>query len=354
MGLDYPDIFLIGEQKCGTTSLNKLLIDHPRICRKGVKEKHFFSDSGNDTEWLSKTDAFNSEFSKCKKNELTIDATPSYVSLDYVPDRIKRSYTADNLRAKKFILVLREPAARHYSEYQRLVPGCLVLLDDAARMAYASSEMVETAENKCRAILKKHSKGDQKFNLSQIQVSNVMTFNEWSNSFFGLKQLARGEYHAQITNWLQYISRSQLMILNFEELVTDTTATMLRLSRFLNIDGTAFYNKHRTIVLPAPAARNHYVAYDLAKLDCETLTALERYFLIVNQGLLHVINNHTSRPDSEPIFAPFRSSAHKCTWTNITFELKGLLGSERRDHKHFSTNHTHVGRDWNLTETGWL
>ena len=32
----YPDIFIIGQQKCGTTSLNKLLFEHPQICSEGT------------------------------------------------------------------------------------------------------------------------------------------------------------------------------------------------------------------------------------------------------------------------------------------------------------------------------
>lgn len=35
----YPDLFIIGAQKCGTTSLNNLLFEHRQICSKGVKEK---------------------------------------------------------------------------------------------------------------------------------------------------------------------------------------------------------------------------------------------------------------------------------------------------------------------------
>lgn len=37
--LPYPDFFLIGIMKGGTTSLNKLLTEHPDICDEGEKEK---------------------------------------------------------------------------------------------------------------------------------------------------------------------------------------------------------------------------------------------------------------------------------------------------------------------------
>ena len=38
-----------------------------------------------------------------------MDATPSYVWLDYVPELVQRSYTKKELAKKKFLLLLREP-----------------------------------------------------------------------------------------------------------------------------------------------------------------------------------------------------------------------------------------------------
>ena len=42
-------------------------------------------------------------------SQLTMDATPSYVWLDYVPELVQRSYTKKELAKKKFLLLLREP-----------------------------------------------------------------------------------------------------------------------------------------------------------------------------------------------------------------------------------------------------
>jgi hypothetical protein len=111
--LPYPDLFIIGAQKCGTTTLNLLLQRHPSFCDQGLKEKHFFSD---DKAYVTNYDAhvakFLGEFKKCNKSLLTIDATPSYVWLDYVPGFVKESYTKADLKAKKFVLLLREPVLR--------------------------------------------------------------------------------------------------------------------------------------------------------------------------------------------------------------------------------------------------
>ena len=78
--LPYPDIFIIGAQKCGTTTLNILLQQHSSFCKEGTKEKHFFSDDkAYSTNYQAHVSKFLNEFHGCNKSLLTIDATPSYV-----------------------------------------------------------------------------------------------------------------------------------------------------------------------------------------------------------------------------------------------------------------------------------
>lgn len=78
--LPYPDIFIIGAQKCGTTTLNILLQQHSSFCNEGTKEKHFFSDDkAYNTNYQAHVAKFLNEFHGCNKSLLTIDATPSYV-----------------------------------------------------------------------------------------------------------------------------------------------------------------------------------------------------------------------------------------------------------------------------------
>ena len=78
--LPFPDIFIIGAQKCGTTTLNILLQQHSSFCNEGTKEKHFFSDDkAYSTNYQAHVAKFLNEFHGCNKSLLTIDATPSYV-----------------------------------------------------------------------------------------------------------------------------------------------------------------------------------------------------------------------------------------------------------------------------------
>jgi hypothetical protein len=40
----FPDFFIVGAPRCGTTTLSRYLRKHPRICFSRPKEPHFFSD----------------------------------------------------------------------------------------------------------------------------------------------------------------------------------------------------------------------------------------------------------------------------------------------------------------------
>ena len=114
--LEVPDVFIIGAQKCGTTSLNELLDRHPFICSYGVKEKHFFSETHafkREADFKNHLKDYLEEFSYCTNtSQKTIDATPSYVWIEQAPQILKSMYHAKDLAKKKFILLLRDPGSQ--------------------------------------------------------------------------------------------------------------------------------------------------------------------------------------------------------------------------------------------------
>lgn len=154
----YPDVFVIGAQKCGTTSLIRLLYEHPAICSFGIKEKHFYSDEVTDASYKSYLD----EFSGCKKGQMTFDATPSYSFVEETPQRLKAAYSPASLAKKKFILLLREPTARQYSEYQRILRICFRF--------YENDEKYFTRDSAKRT-------GEDKFDRSANNCRNVLYYN---------------------------------------------------------------------------------------------------------------------------------------------------------------------------------
>ncbi len=122
-----PDYLIIGETKCGTTSFYNYLIQHPKILDTygngdqvdeiyRTKEIRFFDryfDRG--VEW------YKSCFPDTKEGEITGEATPMYMYRTLALFRIKQV-----VPQAKFIIQLRNPVDRLYSNYQhyhKWVPG---------------------------------------------------------------------------------------------------------------------------------------------------------------------------------------------------------------------------------------
>jgi len=239
----YPDVFILGVQKCGTTSLNSLLEYNNKICNKDLKEKHFYSERNFTANYTN----YDMKFIDCKRSQLTFDATPNYIFFDDTAINVKNSYTSLSLSLKKFIVLLREPVSRDYSEYQRTLRICFNLIDDSKKLHKNGSiyELHSTIDARIHSYYEKCIDIMKNMNTTNIYTKlnkdNAFTFAEWSNSSHGLSQRSRGLYLHQLQNWLKYIKRNQLFIMNFETLVVNTTDTILRLSSFLNISHKGIY-----------------------------------------------------------------------------------------------------------------
>ena len=85
----YPDVFILGVQKCGTTSLNSLLEYNNKICNKDLKEKHFY----NERNFTANYTDYNLKFKDCKRSQITFDATPNYIFVEEAASRVNNSYS---------------------------------------------------------------------------------------------------------------------------------------------------------------------------------------------------------------------------------------------------------------------
>ena len=122
-----PNFIIAGFPKCGTTSLHHYLNEHPQIFMPSQKELHFFTyeilsrfNNGPKDDIVKNTQIENSEkylsFYENVKNEIAIgDASPSYIN--YPEQFLKIKKYLDN---PKFIIVLRDPINRAYSNYLHL------------------------------------------------------------------------------------------------------------------------------------------------------------------------------------------------------------------------------------------
>lgn len=153
------NVFFLGEPKAGTTSLNKLVGNHPEVCcpripvtkkafswdhasdhiekymksRLGrvIKEAHFFdriyTASFTEAHRPNNTDSFGQEvtsghatrtysllYRHCKSADLMIDSTPGYLTKLPALVRLIRMYRGLDL-SPKFVIIVREPVSRALS-----------------------------------------------------------------------------------------------------------------------------------------------------------------------------------------------------------------------------------------------
>lgn len=116
-----PEIYLIGAQKSGTTTLAYLLSQHPSICVCEPKEPHFFS-----TNWSKGLAWYQDKFSKYR-DAICVDASTTYsmapLSVQENPSDTRKFLRGVPQRIystnpnAKFIYLLRDPVERTYSGY---------------------------------------------------------------------------------------------------------------------------------------------------------------------------------------------------------------------------------------------
>lgn len=112
-GKRWPDLFVAGVPRAGTSSLWDYLNQHPQIFMSRVKEPHFFSDFKPKIVPVTKNEsAYMRLFARASDEQLLGEATPNYLCDPAAPARIARVSPA-----ARIVIVLRDPVARAYSDY---------------------------------------------------------------------------------------------------------------------------------------------------------------------------------------------------------------------------------------------
>ena len=115
-----PSIFVIGIQKCGTSTLDGILSTYPQLSHGTTKEHHFFDHDNLDF------DKYIKQFPKCSKNIVrSYDATPKYTNPNTnSADNIKTFYNKLGIPLNKLIFIaivcpnyLRVPSNFYFSRW---------------------------------------------------------------------------------------------------------------------------------------------------------------------------------------------------------------------------------------------
>lgn len=321
---EVPNFFIIGAMKCGTTSLHKLFKDHPEFCGCDVKEKHFFDHALLDgvDQKQSALMEYEKQFECCDASgQNLIDATPSYIRDESTPRRLRDAYNPKEFKQKKFILVLREPVARHYSEYQFRLRNCMMMFDKDLMQREMKSNRRTVGDTSCKWAAKNFGSG---MAFEDIQ---FYTFAEWIRSPHGRNELDRGYYFDQISNWLKYVERDQLFVINFSTLLAETPKVMSGLAAFLGLETGWPQN----VTLPVPQEPKPPKSFGNVSLemDCTSYDQLAFHYDNKNANLTKLINSRQapghgimflgSKFHREPEFPEFARERYRCAGSSSSF-----------------------------------
>lgn len=223
-----PNLIIAGAQKSGTTALVNNLRDHPEAFFPKGREVHFF-----DKHWERGVDWYSGLY-KDRIEKVLADKTPIYM---YLPEARERMYKVLP-QSTKFIICLRNPIDRAYSQYQhykRNVPDCDSFLD----MFYKSN-----FENKDPA-----------------------------TDFWG-----RGLYSYQILDMFRYFNASQFKFVLQERMLAEGKQVLDEVFDFIDIDKEY------------PAGGLYRNKSDYPPLDKKTrFELMETYYIEVNERLKYIL-----------------------------------------------------------------
>lgn len=126
--MNKPNFIIAGFAKCGTTALHYYLDSHPEIYMPKKKELHYFTqpnisknnrgpgDLEANNSLVKDYQTYLSLFKGVKAQKLIGETSPSYINYPDCFVQIKK-----NLGDPKFIILIRDPIKRSYSNYLHLV-----------------------------------------------------------------------------------------------------------------------------------------------------------------------------------------------------------------------------------------
>jgi hypothetical protein len=203
----FPDFFVIGAPKAGTTALHAALARHPQLYLSSVKEPKFFlcdgpppaqggpGDAHSYREWIWRPDAYERLFAAAPAGTLRGESTPLYLADPRAVDRIRAAVPDARL-----IAILRDPVDRAYSNWAHLWADGLEPNGDF--MAACAEEQERAAAG-------------------------------WAPFW---RYLETGLYGRQLDYLFSVFPREQVLVLRYRWLVEEAPRTLDAVCRFLGVE----------------------------------------------------------------------------------------------------------------------
>ncbi len=189
----FPNTFIIGVQKAGTTTLDDWLSQHPEIYGyETLKDVHLFARFKSFAEIEER---LKQEPVDYKGEPVVLQSAVNYI---FYPSMLQQM--AQHSANAKLIVILRNPVQRAFSAY------------------YYFKKMLREKRSAHEALM--------------YQPKKNLPFSKDNNDF---TYIEHGMYGEQIKNCLQYFSVKQLLVLDYEEL-KNPSALLKKIFSFLEIN----------------------------------------------------------------------------------------------------------------------
>ena len=186
-----PHFLGLGTQKGGTTSLQKLLMQHTRVYLPPCKEVHYFSQHAEQpASWYS------AHYRDASRGQRRGDITPFYLFHPDVPERIRAL-----LPRARMIVLLRDPVERTLSQ-----------VFHARRHGFETLELADALAAEPE----------------RLASGSAYSFQKHS-------YLARSRYLEQLDRYEALFPKRQLLVLKSEDLFNNTAAVWEQIQRFLKL-----------------------------------------------------------------------------------------------------------------------
>jgi hypothetical protein len=212
----FPDFFVVGAPRCGTTSLCAWLAAHPEICFSRPKEPHYFSNLGGGAGGDLQRDYIERCFGHRRPEHRC--AGEGSVSYLYSPEAIERILAIEP--RSRFVVLLRDPIEMLLSYHLRLL---YLLEEDEEDLATAWRLQPERA------------RGER--------------MPEYSTE----PRLLQYAEAASLGTWLERLREragaEQCLAVVYDDLAADPAAAYARVLRFLGLEpagGVAFRRRQRS------------------------------------------------------------------------------------------------------------
>lgn len=257
--LSLPQAFILGAAKSSTTTLwgnvrmvatnlcfPEALEGDPKWYRK---EGTFFSVDGHFNGQSPVVEEFIHYASryprhKCMLNGVFLDATPSYISHAFAPERLRYVYQHANigLAALRFVVLLREPAARDKSWFsigndpraRAAQEMCLQQNIPMAECYHRNVLSEKTAWLQCAS----RALGDVKAvddHLTAVMLSNRENILRTYRACHDSSRLAHGIYISQLLSWFMHVPRQQLGVYQSTYFTSSGSPALISIMKHLNI-----------------------------------------------------------------------------------------------------------------------